>query len=180
MPRKYPNEFRRKVLNLVESDRPVVEIAAQLGVSDQTIYNWNNQGQIDRGLRVGTTTVELAALSVAQRRPRELEIVLTMLHRANELLKNHSDPQGVGGSSGRSWARISRPRTPAAWSECRCRASTCGATARHQPRRYDTHCSSTSFARCTTRRVTPTAPDATTRNSLWVALSPSFAALASW
>ncbi len=39
MPWRYPNEFRRKVLDLVEAGRPVVEIAAQLGVSDQAIYN---------------------------------------------------------------------------------------------------------------------------------------------
>jgi transposase len=33
-----PAEFRRKVLDLVESGRPVAEVAALLGVSDQTIY----------------------------------------------------------------------------------------------------------------------------------------------
>ena len=51
MPRRYPVEFRRKVLDLIEAGRPVAEIAAQLGVSDQTIYNWRNQDRIDRGLR---------------------------------------------------------------------------------------------------------------------------------
>ena len=53
MPRRYPVEFRRKVLDLIEAGRPVAEIAAQLGVTAQTIYNWRNQDQIDRGLRVG-------------------------------------------------------------------------------------------------------------------------------
>ena len=55
MPRRYPVEFRRKVLDLIEAGRPVVEIAEQLGVSDQTIYNWRNQDRIDRGLRSGVT-----------------------------------------------------------------------------------------------------------------------------
>ncbi len=32
MPKRYPVEFRRKVLDLIEAGRPVVEIAAQLGV----------------------------------------------------------------------------------------------------------------------------------------------------
>ena len=45
MPRRYPVEFRRKVLDLIEAGRPVAEIAEQLGVSDQTIYNWRNQDQ---------------------------------------------------------------------------------------------------------------------------------------
>ena len=58
MPRRYPVEFRRKVLDLIEAGRPVVEIAAELGVSDQTIYNWRNQDRIDRGLRSGVTTAE--------------------------------------------------------------------------------------------------------------------------
>jgi transposase-like protein len=39
VPRRYPVEFRRKVLDLIETGRPIAEIAAQLGVSDQTVYN---------------------------------------------------------------------------------------------------------------------------------------------
>ena len=56
MPRSYPAEFRRKVLDLVEAGRPVAEIAEQLGVTGQTIYNWRNQDLIDRGIRPGVTT----------------------------------------------------------------------------------------------------------------------------
>ena len=33
MPRKYPKEFRRKVLDFVEAGKPVGEIAEQLGVT---------------------------------------------------------------------------------------------------------------------------------------------------
>ena len=40
MPRKYPIEFRRSVPNLIEAGKPVAEIAVQLRVSDDTIYNW--------------------------------------------------------------------------------------------------------------------------------------------
>jgi transposase len=43
VPRRYPVEFRRRVLDLIEAGRPVVEIAAQLGVSDQTVYNWRDK-----------------------------------------------------------------------------------------------------------------------------------------
>ncbi len=49
MPRRYPVAFRRKVLDLIEAGNPVAEIAAQLAVSNQKIYKWRNQDQIDRG-----------------------------------------------------------------------------------------------------------------------------------
>lgn len=102
MPRRYPVEFRRKVLDLIEAGRPVVEIAALLGVSDQTIYNWRNQDRIDRGLRTGVTTAESAELTAARKRIRELETELAVTRRANELLKAQSDPKGGGRSSPRS------------------------------------------------------------------------------
>ena len=76
MPRRYPVEFRRKVLDLIETGRPVVEIAAQLGVSDQTIYNWCKQDHIDRGLRAGVITAESVELTAARKRIRELETEL--------------------------------------------------------------------------------------------------------
>ena len=39
MPRRYPVEFRRTVLDLIEAGRPVAEIAAQLGITAKTVYN---------------------------------------------------------------------------------------------------------------------------------------------
>ena len=102
MPRRYPAEFRRKVLDLIEAGRPVAEIADQLGVTAQTIYNWRNQDQIDRGQRAGVTTTESVELAVARKRIRELETELTVLRRANELLKEQSDPKGGPRSSPRS------------------------------------------------------------------------------
>ncbi|MDX2528213.1 hypothetical protein [Streptomyces europaeiscabiei] len=44
MPRSYPPEFRRKVLDLVASGRKVVQ---RLGISDQTIYVRRRQHLID-------------------------------------------------------------------------------------------------------------------------------------
>lgn len=102
MPRRYPVEFRRKVLDLVEAGKPIAEIAAQLDVSDQTIYNWRKQDRIDRGLLAGTTSTESAELTAARKRIRELETELTVTKRANELLKAQSDPKGGGRSSPRS------------------------------------------------------------------------------
>lgn len=40
-PSKYPPEFRREAIELVKSsDRPRVEIAKSLGISDSTLANW--------------------------------------------------------------------------------------------------------------------------------------------
>ena len=92
--RGYPPEFRRRVVELVEGGRKVSEIAAEFGVSEQTIYSWRRQARIDAGLEVGVTTPEQAELAVAKRRIRELETELAIHRRATELLKEKSDPKG--------------------------------------------------------------------------------------
>jgi len=101
VPRRYPVEFRRKVLDLIEGGKPVAEIAVQLGITAQTVYNWRNQDQIDRGVRAGMSTSESAELSAARKRIRELENELEITRRANELLKAQTDPKGGGRSSRR-------------------------------------------------------------------------------
>jgi transposase-like protein len=44
-----PPEFRRKVLDLLAGGRSVASIAADVGVSGQTIHNWRRQGMIGTG-----------------------------------------------------------------------------------------------------------------------------------
>jgi transposase-like protein len=46
--RGYPPEFRRKVLDLIDAGRNVTDIARDLGISSQTIYNCRRQHRIDR------------------------------------------------------------------------------------------------------------------------------------
>lgn len=87
MPYRYPPEFRRKVLNLLAEGRSVASVAADLGVSGQTIYNWRKQDAIDRGAAGGLSSVEQAELRAVRRRVAELETELAVTRRANELLK---------------------------------------------------------------------------------------------
>jgi transposase-like protein len=95
MPYRYPPECRRKVLDLIAAGRSVASIAADLGVSDQTIYTWRKQELIDTGQVQGLTTVEAAELRAAKRRVAELESELAVTRRANELLKEHvTSPKG--------------------------------------------------------------------------------------
>ena len=87
MPYRYPPEFRRRVLDLLAAGRSVASLSEDLGVSDQTIYNWRRQDLIDRGLKPGATSTEQTELRAARRRIRELETELAVTKRAIELLK---------------------------------------------------------------------------------------------
>jgi transposase-like protein len=93
MPRRYPPEFRHRVLELVRAGRSVTEVARELGVSSQAIYNWRRQAEIDAGLRPGITTTDNVDLVAARRRIAELEAELTVTRRANELLREAAPPK---------------------------------------------------------------------------------------
>src|SRR3989442_1048541 len=49
MPRRYPSEIRRQVVELARSGTRVKQLASTFGMSEATIYNWTKQEQIDRG-----------------------------------------------------------------------------------------------------------------------------------
>ena len=87
MPYRYSPEFRRRVLDLLAGGRWVASLSRDLGVSDQTIYNWRRQDLIDRGVEPGSTSAEQAELRAARRRIAELETELAVTKRAVELLK---------------------------------------------------------------------------------------------
>jgi len=88
-----PAEFRRRVLELIASGRKIGDVAADLGIREQTIYSWRRQDRIDRGLDPGLTTGERAELVAARKRIRELETELAVHRRATELLKERPDPK---------------------------------------------------------------------------------------
>jgi transposase len=92
--RGYPPEFRRKVLDLVEAGRPVVDVARDLGISTQSIYSWRRQDRIDKGLEAGLSTAERSELTAAKRRIAELEAELAIHRRASELLAGVVCPKG--------------------------------------------------------------------------------------
>jgi transposase len=79
VPKRFPEEFRRKVLDLVAADRPIAQIAADLGISDQTIYGWRKQELIDTGQLPGLNRAEQAELSAANKRIRKLENEVAIL-----------------------------------------------------------------------------------------------------
>ena len=92
--RGYPPEFRRKVLDLVEAGRTVVDVARDLGISPESIYTWRRQDRIDKGLQPGLSSAEKAELTAAKKRIAELEAELAIHRRASELLGKVVPPKG--------------------------------------------------------------------------------------
>lgn len=95
MPKAYPAEFRRRALDLVRSGRPVAQVAVELGISAQAIYNWRRQDDIDRGEHTGLTSSDREELVAARRRIAHLEAELAATKRAGELLREVVPPKGV-------------------------------------------------------------------------------------
>lgn len=63
MPRPHPPEFRRRAVELARlRDKPVAEIARDLGISDSCLRNWMTQADVDDGTRPGLSNDERAEL----------------------------------------------------------------------------------------------------------------------
>jgi hypothetical protein len=62
----YAPEFRRRVVELVRGGRPVSVVAAEIGVSEATVYRWREQDRIDRGEQGGLSSVERVELAQAR------------------------------------------------------------------------------------------------------------------
>src|SRR4051812_4718558 len=90
----YPDEFRRRVLDLLAEGRSIASVAHDLDVSDQTTYNWRRQERIDRGEQVGLSTAEKGELAAAKKRIAELETELKIAKRAVDVLKEEASPKG--------------------------------------------------------------------------------------
>ena len=92
--RGYPAEFRRRALDLVAAGKKVGDVARLLEVSEQSIYSWRRQEQIDTGELPGLSSVEREELRLARARIRALETELAVHRRAAELLKESVRPKG--------------------------------------------------------------------------------------
>jgi transposase-like protein len=83
MATRYPREFRQQAIELVRlGAQSISRIAADLGVSDQTLRNWVKQADIDEGRRDGVTSDEHAEMVRLRRRNRVLEMENEILKRA--------------------------------------------------------------------------------------------------
>lgn len=94
MPHQYPAEFRQRVLALLDAGAKVADLAADLDVSANTIYNWRKQHLIDTGQAPGASSTELAELKASRREIAKLRSENEILRRANDLMKEATPPKG--------------------------------------------------------------------------------------
>lgn len=85
MPRRYPPEIRRQVVELARAGTRVAQLAATFGMTEATIYNWLKQERIDRGEVEGLSTDQAMELAAAKRRIRQLETELAVSRKVNEV-----------------------------------------------------------------------------------------------
>jgi transposase-like protein len=73
----------------------VKDLAAELGIAEETLYRWRRQALIDAGQRPGAKSFEADPLQSARRRIKELEAELKMVKAASALFEEGgADPKG--------------------------------------------------------------------------------------
>ena len=95
MPRRYPVEVRRQVVELARSGTKVAQLSEVFGVSEAAIYTWLKQERVDRGEIEGLSTDQALELAAAKRRIKQLETELAVARKVNEVfLKEGIHPKG--------------------------------------------------------------------------------------
>jgi transposase-like protein len=96
MPFRYSSEFRRQACERMLAGEPVKELAAELSVSDATLYKWRRQALIDVGQSPGVKSYEADRLAQARRRIRDLEAELKLVKAASALFEEGEEisPKG--------------------------------------------------------------------------------------
>jgi len=84
MPAPYPPEFRRRAVELARRrEKPIAQIAKELGVAESGLRRWMDRADVDEGRKEGLTSAERAELVELRRRNRVLEMELEIVKRAS-------------------------------------------------------------------------------------------------
>jgi transposase-like protein len=84
MPAPHPPEFRQRAVELARlREKPIAEIARDLGISDSCLRGWVRQADLDEGRRSdGLTTAEREELVALRRELRVAKMENEILKRA--------------------------------------------------------------------------------------------------
>ncbi len=94
MPKEFPAEFRRDVVSVARKrDSTRSQVAKDFGISEQTLYRWMQQADIDDGVRDGVTTIETVEVRDLKKRNRVLEQENEILRRAAAFFARESLPK---------------------------------------------------------------------------------------
>jgi transposase-like protein len=84
VPAPHPPEFRHRAVELARlREKPIAEIAKDLGISESCLRNWMNQADINEGVKEGLTTDERAELVRLRREVRVKDMEIEILKRAS-------------------------------------------------------------------------------------------------
>jgi transposase len=85
MPSPHPPEFRRRAVELArQGDKPLLQLAKDLGVSRSCLQNWLRQADADENAGTGDrlASAEKKELAELRRRNKQLEMENDILKRA--------------------------------------------------------------------------------------------------
>ena len=84
MPVPFPSEFRQRAIELARtSDKPLGDVATELGISRSCLQNWIRQDKADAGDNSsGLSGAERKELAELRKRNRQLEMENDVLKRA--------------------------------------------------------------------------------------------------
>jgi transposase len=84
MPAPRSPEFRRRAVELArQRDKPIAQIAKDLGIAESGLRRWMAQADIDEGKREGLSSDERKELVELRRQKRVLEMEVEILKRAS-------------------------------------------------------------------------------------------------
>jgi transposase-like protein len=84
MPAAKSPEFRRRAVELARHrEKPIAQIAKDLGIAESGLRRWMKQADIDEGKHDGLTSDERAELVQLRRDKRTLEMEVEILKRAS-------------------------------------------------------------------------------------------------
>jgi transposase-like protein len=84
MPAPKSPEFRRRAVELARlREKPIAQVAKDLGIAESGLRRWMKQADIDEGKQEGLTSDERAELVRLRREKRTLEMEIEILKRAS-------------------------------------------------------------------------------------------------